>query len=46
MVKCCEIWEGIGLGWIAVPWQGEIGKRIYESVSKEAWKLWNRTYRK
>ena len=22
------------------PWPGELGKRIYESVSKEAWALW------
>src|ERR1700730_15343580 len=23
-----------------VPWRGDIGKRVYETVSKEAWKLW------
>ncbi len=22
------------------PWKGELGKRVYESVSKDAWKLW------
>jgi Fe-S cluster biosynthesis and repair protein YggX len=22
------------------PWPGELGQRIYASVSKEAWKLW------
>ncbi|MCY4120284.1 MAG: oxidative damage protection protein [Acidobacteria bacterium] len=22
------------------PWPGELGRRIYESVSQEAWKLW------
>ena len=22
------------------PWKGELGQRIYENVSKEAWKLW------
>ncbi len=22
------------------PWKGEIGQRVYENVSKEAWKLW------
>ena len=22
------------------PWPGELGQRIYENVSKEAWKLW------
>lgn len=24
----------------AVPWPGELGQRIYESASQEAWKLW------
>ena len=23
-----------------VPWPGELGQRIYEHASKEAWKLW------
>jgi Fe-S cluster biosynthesis and repair protein YggX len=23
-----------------VPWTGELGKRVFESVSAEAWKLW------
>ena len=23
-----------------VPWKGEIGKRVYDSVSQEAWKMW------
>ena len=23
-----------------VPWPGELGQRIYDQVSKEAWKLW------
>jgi Fe-S cluster biosynthesis and repair protein YggX len=22
------------------PWPGELGQRIYESISKEAWQLW------
>ena len=22
------------------PWPGELGQRVYDSVSKEAWKLW------
>lgn len=30
--------EGDGLGYITYP--GELGKRIYENVSKEAWDLW------
>ena len=23
-----------------IPWKGELGKRVYESVSADAWKLW------
>src|SRR5579862_9373717 len=23
-----------------VPWKGEIGQRIYDNVSKEAWRAW------
>ncbi len=23
-----------------VPWKGELGKRVYENVSQEAWKMW------
>ena len=23
-----------------VPWPGELGKRIYDSVSAQAWKMW------
>jgi Fe-S cluster biosynthesis and repair protein YggX len=23
-----------------IPWEGEIGKKVYDNVSKEAWKLW------
>jgi len=23
-----------------VPWKGDLGKRVYENVSQEAWKLW------
>src|SRR5208283_2861798 len=22
------------------PWKGELGKKVYENVSKDAWKLW------
>ena len=27
-------------GLAAVPWRGEVGQRIFETVSAEAWKLW------
>jgi Fe-S cluster biosynthesis and repair protein YggX len=23
-----------------IPWKGDLGKRVYESVSAEAWKMW------
>ena len=23
-----------------IPWKGDLGKRVYESVSQEAWKMW------
>jgi Fe-S cluster biosynthesis and repair protein YggX len=23
-----------------IPWKGELGKRVFENVSKEAWALW------
>src|SRR6266699_172762 len=23
-----------------IPWKGDLGKRVYENVSQEAWKLW------
>ena len=39
MVKCVKFdreMEGLE----RVPWRGELGKRVYENVSKEAWKMW------
>ena len=23
-----------------IPWKGDIGKRVYDNVSQEAWKMW------
>jgi Fe-S cluster biosynthesis and repair protein YggX len=23
-----------------IPWKGELGKRVFDNVSKEAWKMW------
>ena len=23
-----------------IPWKGDLGKRVYENVSQEAWKMW------
>jgi Fe-S cluster biosynthesis and repair protein YggX len=39
MVQCVKLGkEAEGLDYQAYP--GELGKRIYEHVSKEAWRLW------
>ncbi len=39
MVQCVKLQrEAEGLDW--QPYPGELGKRIYESVSKEAWQMW------
>ncbi|MBI5451626.1 MAG: oxidative damage protection protein [Gammaproteobacteria bacterium] len=39
MVQCVKLnKEAEGLGYLTYP--GELGKRIYDNVSKEAWALW------
>jgi len=39
MVKCVKFGREMP-GLEEAPWAGEIGKRIYENVSQEAWKMW------
>jgi Fe-S cluster biosynthesis and repair protein YggX len=39
MVKCVKYGKEMP-GLDRIPWKGELGKRVYESVSKEAWKMW------
>jgi Fe-S cluster biosynthesis and repair protein YggX len=39
MVHCVKFGKDLP-GLDRVPWKGEIGKRVYENVSKDAWKLW------
>ncbi len=39
MVKCVKFGKEMP-GLDRVPWKGELGKRIYENVSKEGWKMW------
>ena len=39
MVKCVKFGKEMP-GLDRVPWAGELGQRVYESVSKEAWKMW------
>jgi Fe-S cluster biosynthesis and repair protein YggX len=39
MVKCVKLGKELP-GLDRVPWKGDIGKRVYEHVSKDAWKMW------
>ena len=39
MVKCVKFGKEMP-GLDRVPWKGDLGKRVYEQVSKEAWKMW------
>jgi Fe-S cluster biosynthesis and repair protein YggX len=39
MVKCVKFQRELP-GLEEPPWSGELGKRIYENVSQDAWKLW------
>lgn len=39
VVKCVKFGKEMP-GLDRIPWKGEIGKRIFENVSKDAWKLW------
>src|SRR5271169_1976064 len=39
MVHCVKFDKDMP-GLERVPWRGELGKRVFEKVSKEAWKLW------
>src|SRR3990172_11578096 len=39
MVKCVKFGRTME-GLDRVPWKGEIGQRVFDSVSKEAWKMW------
>ena len=39
VVKCVKFQKELP-GLDAAPWPGEIGQRIYENVSAQAWKLW------
>ncbi len=39
MVKCVKIGKELP-GLDAPPWPGELGQRIFDNVSAEAWKMW------
>ncbi len=39
MVQCVKLGKELP-GLAAPPWPGELGQRVYEQVSAQAWKLW------
>jgi Fe-S cluster biosynthesis and repair protein YggX len=39
MVHCVKFGKDLP-GLDRVPWKGELGQRVYDNVSKDAWKLW------
>ena len=39
MVQCVKFGRELP-GLERVPWKGELGKRVYENVSRDAWKMW------
>jgi Fe-S cluster biosynthesis and repair protein YggX len=39
IVKCVKLGKELE-GLDKAPWPGELGQRVYDNVSKEAWALW------
>jgi Fe-S cluster biosynthesis and repair protein YggX len=39
MVQCVKLGKELP-GLDRAPWKGELGQRIYENISKEAWRTW------
>ena len=39
MVRCVKLQKKLP-GLDAPPWPGELGQRVYDNVSAEAWQLW------
>ncbi|PYT09147.1 MAG: oxidative damage protection protein [Acidobacteria bacterium] len=39
MVKCVKLGKELE-GLDKPPWPGDLGRRVYENVSKEAWMMW------
>jgi Fe-S cluster biosynthesis and repair protein YggX len=39
MVKCVKLGKELP-GLDRAPWKGALGQRVYENVSKDAWKMW------
>ena len=39
MVKCVKLGREMP-GLDRIPWKGDLGKRVYDNISKEAWAMW------
>lgn len=39
IVHCVKLGRDLP-GLERIPWKGDLGKRVYENVSQEAWKMW------
>jgi Fe-S cluster biosynthesis and repair protein YggX len=39
MVKCAKLGQELP-GLDEPPWSGDLGRRIYENVSRQAWQMW------
>ena len=39
MVMCMKLQRELP-GLDALPWPGELGQRVYDNISAEAWKMW------
>ncbi|HVB56948.1 MAG TPA: oxidative damage protection protein [Candidatus Acidoferrales bacterium] len=39
MMKCVKLGREMP-GLDRIPWKDELGKRVYDNVSKEAWRMW------
>jgi Fe-S cluster biosynthesis and repair protein YggX len=39
MVQCVKLGKELP-GLDRAPWKGELGQRVYDNVSKEAWRMW------
>jgi Fe-S cluster biosynthesis and repair protein YggX len=39
VVKCVKLGRELP-GLDRIPWKGELGKKVYDNVSKEAWRMW------
>jgi Fe-S cluster biosynthesis and repair protein YggX len=41
MVKCVKLQRELP-GLESPPWPGELGRRVYDNVSADAWKMWQK----